>query len=61
MMNVLRILAACGAVASTIATAEAQGTDWAKVDGILGRTGRSAAKFIVMASRERTCRSRLTA
>src|SRR5436190_20129400 len=39
MMNVLRILAACGAVASTIATAEAQGTDWTKVDGILGRTG----------------------
>src|SRR6516164_7551271 len=39
MMNVLRILAACGAVASTIATADAQGTDWAKVDGILGRTG----------------------
>src|SRR5262252_7169420 len=39
MMNVLRILAACGAVLSTIATAEAQSTDWAKVDGILGRTG----------------------
>jgi len=39
MTNVLRILAACGAVLSTIATADAQSTDWAKVDGILGRTG----------------------
>src|SRR5215471_14758530 len=39
MMNVLRILAACGAVASTIATADAQSTDWGKIDGILGRTG----------------------
>jgi Domain of Unknown Function (DUF1259) len=39
MMNVLRILAACGAVLSTIATADAQSTDWGKIDGILGRTG----------------------
>ena len=35
----IRTLAACGAVLSMIATADAQGIDWAKVDGIFGRTG----------------------
>src|SRR5581483_3406745 len=39
MMKIFRILAACGAVLSTVAAADAQGVDWAKVDGILGRTG----------------------
>jgi len=34
-----RILAACGAALSTVAAAEAQGIDWAKIDGIFGRTG----------------------
>jgi hypothetical protein len=34
-----RSLAACGAVLSTVAAAHAQSIDWAKVDGILGRTG----------------------
>ena len=39
MMNMLRIFAACGAVLATVASADAQSIDWAKVDGILGRTG----------------------
>jgi len=34
-----RILAACGAALSLVGAAEAQGIDWAKIDGILGRTG----------------------
>jgi hypothetical protein len=34
-----RILAACGTVLSTVAAANAQSIDWAKVDGIFGRTG----------------------
>jgi hypothetical protein len=34
-----RILAACGAVLSTVAAADAQGIDWAKIDGIFGRSG----------------------
>jgi len=38
MMNILRIFAACGAVLSTVAAADAQSIDWAKIDGILGRT-----------------------
>ena len=38
-MRIVKIAAACGAVLSTIATADAQGIDWAKIDGILGRTG----------------------
>jgi uncharacterized protein DUF1259 len=38
-MRIVNIAAACGAVLSTIATADAQGIDWAKVDGIFGRTG----------------------
>jgi hypothetical protein len=38
-MRIIKIAAACGAVLSTIATADAQGIDWAKIDGILGRTG----------------------
>jgi Domain of Unknown Function (DUF1259) len=38
-MRIVNIAAACGAVLSTIATADAQGIDWAKIDGILGRTG----------------------
>src|SRR5258705_6662697 len=39
MIGMFRILAACGAVLSTVAAAEAQGIDWAKIDGIFGRTG----------------------
>src|SRR6202043_1386986 len=39
MMNTLRILAACGAVLSSVAAADAQSIDWAKIDGIFGRAG----------------------
>src|ERR1700720_2585225 len=39
MKGVFRILAACGAVLSTVAAADAQSIDWAKIDGIFGRTG----------------------
>ena len=39
MKNVFRILAACGAVLSTVAAADAQSIDWAKIDGIFGRAG----------------------
>ena len=39
MIGMFRILAACGAVLSTVAAAEAQGIDWAKIDGIFGRAG----------------------
>ena len=38
-MRIVKIAAACGAALSTIVTADAQGIDWAKIDGILGRTG----------------------
>ena len=37
IMRIVNIAAACGAVLSTIATADAQGIDWAKVDATLGR------------------------
>jgi len=36
-MRIVKIAAACGAVLSTIAAADAQGIDWAKVDATLGR------------------------
>jgi hypothetical protein len=36
-MRIVKIAAACGAVLSTIAIADAQGIDWAKVDATLGR------------------------
>ena len=39
MIGMFRILAACGAVLSTVAAADAQGIDWAKIDGIFGRSG----------------------
>ncbi len=39
MISMFRCLAACGAVLSTVAAADAQSIDWAKVDGIFGRTG----------------------
>jgi Domain of Unknown Function (DUF1259) len=39
MIGMFRILATCGAVLSTAAAANAQSTDWAKVDGIFGRAG----------------------
>jgi hypothetical protein len=39
MIGMFRILAACGAVLSTVAAADAQSIDWAKIDGIFGRTG----------------------
>ena len=38
-MRIVKIAAACGALLSTIATAGAQAIDWAKIDGIFGRTG----------------------
>jgi len=38
-MRVIRLLGACGVVLSTAAGAHAQAIDWAKIDGILGRTG----------------------
>src|SRR3984893_923674 len=38
VMNIVfRIFAACGAVLSTVAAADAQSIDWAKIDGIFGR------------------------
>jgi len=37
MTSMFRILAACGAVLSTVVAAEAQSIDWAKVDGVFGR------------------------
>jgi hypothetical protein len=39
MISMFRILAACGVILSTVAAADAQGIDWAKVDGIFGRAG----------------------
>jgi hypothetical protein len=39
MIATFRSLAACGAVLATVAAADAQSIDWAKVDGIFGRTG----------------------
>jgi hypothetical protein len=39
MKGTIRTLAACGAVLSSVAVADAQGIDWGKIDGILGRTG----------------------
>lgn len=39
MIGMFRILAVGGAVLSTVAAAEAQSIDWAKIDGIFGRTG----------------------
>src|SRR6202000_2741048 len=39
MTSMIRILAACGALLSGVASADAQAIDWAKVDGIFGRTG----------------------
>jgi len=39
MTGMFRSLAACGVVLSTVAAADAQSIDWAKVDGIFGRTG----------------------
>jgi len=38
-MRIVKIAAACGALLSTIATADAQAIDWAKIDCIFGRTG----------------------
>ena len=38
-MRVIKLLAACGVVLATVAGARAQAIDWAKIDGILGRTG----------------------
>jgi Domain of Unknown Function (DUF1259) len=38
-MRVIKLLAACSVVLSTTAGAHAQAIDWAKIDGILGRTG----------------------
>jgi hypothetical protein len=37
-MRIVKFLAACGIVASTAAGVHAQAIDWAKVDGILGRS-----------------------
>src|SRR5260221_5942776 len=38
-MRVIKLLSACGIVLSTAAAADAQSIDWAKIDGIFGRTG----------------------
>ena len=38
-MRFVRFLSACGIVASTAVGAHAQAIDWAKIDGIFGRTG----------------------
>src|SRR5215471_1367072 len=38
-MRLIKLLAAWGVVLSTAASAHAQAIDWAKIDGILGRTG----------------------
>jgi len=39
MIGMFRIVAACGAALSMVGAADAQGIDWAKIDGIFGRTG----------------------
>src|SRR5580700_7676303 len=39
IMRVIKLLAACGVILSMAGTAHAQAIDWAKIDGILGRTG----------------------
>jgi Domain of Unknown Function (DUF1259) len=38
-MRVIKFLSACAVVLSTAAGAQTQAIDWAKIDGILGRTG----------------------
>jgi uncharacterized protein DUF1259 len=38
-MRVIRLLSACGIVLTTAVGAQVQAIDWAKIDGILGRTG----------------------
>src|ERR1700730_18092538 len=38
MMRLVKLLTACGVVLSTAATANAQAIDWAKIDGIFGRS-----------------------
>ncbi len=38
-MRIIKLLAACGVVLSTAASAHAQAIDWTKIDGIFGRTG----------------------
>jgi hypothetical protein len=38
-MRIIKLLAACGVVLTTAAGAHAQAIDWAKIDGIFGRTG----------------------
>jgi hypothetical protein len=39
MIRIIQIVTACGAFLSTIAAADAQAIDWAKIDGIFGGTG----------------------
>src|SRR6266403_1092409 len=39
IMRVIQLVTACGVVLSTAAAADAQTIDWAKIDGIFGRTG----------------------
>jgi hypothetical protein len=39
IMRVIKLLAACGVILSMAGAAHAQAIDWAKIDGILGRTG----------------------
>jgi hypothetical protein len=38
-MRTIKLLAACGIVLTTAVGAQAQAIDWAKIDGIFGRTG----------------------
>ena len=62
IMRIVKIAAACGAVLSTIAAADAQGIDWAKIDGIFGRTGSGRRhRPSVRLSRAPISRSRSTA
>src|SRR5262249_43937295 len=38
-MRVIKLLSACAVVLSAAASAQAQAIDWAKIDGVFGRTG----------------------
>jgi hypothetical protein len=38
MVRIIQIVTACGAFLSTVAAADAQAVDWAKIDGIFGRS-----------------------
>jgi hypothetical protein len=56
IMSIIKIVAACGAVLSSMAAAEAQGIDWAKVDAALGRSPAAVAGAVHLGSRAQICR-----